>query len=82
MPGGSTNNYANRVADIVDKDMGVAEVKSGNGRLSTNQKKLQDDIANEREVTPVGKNADAAGLTPGQSVRFSAYEVVRKDNQP
>lgn len=64
--------------DIVTKDKGVVEVKSGNAQLSTGQQKLSDDINAGREVTPVGKNAADAGLVPGQPTTMSSCTLERR----
>ena len=62
-------------ADIVTKDRGVVEVKSGDATLTKGQQKLQDDIRAGRQVTPVGQNARDAGLTPGQPTRMTSCNV-------
>ncbi|MEI6459593.1 MAG: RHS repeat-associated core domain-containing protein, partial [Pseudomonadota bacterium] len=64
-------------ADIVTKDKGVVEVKTGNSPLTKGQQKLQDDIKAGREVTPVGGNAGNAGLTPGQPTKMTSCTVDR-----
>jgi hypothetical protein len=63
--------------DIVTKDKGVVEVKSGNAELTKGQQKLSDDINAGREVTPVGQNAKDAGLTPGQPTKMTSCTVDR-----
>lgn len=65
------------VADIVTKDKGVVEVKSGGGRLSPGQKAVKADIDAGRPVTPRGKNAADAGLEPGQPTSMKCYQVDR-----
>jgi RHS repeat-associated protein len=65
------------VADIVTKDKGVVEVKSGGSTLSPGQKAVQADIEAGREVIPRGQNAAGAGLTPGQPVKMKCYTVDR-----
>ena len=45
---------------------GAVESKNGNANLSPGQEKFKADVDAGRAVTPVGKNAAAAGLTPGQ----------------
>lgn len=65
------------VADIVTKDKGVVEVKSGDARLTPGQKAVQADIQAGREVIPRGQNAAEAGLTPGQPTTMTCYTVDR-----
>ncbi len=65
------------VADIVTKDGGVVEVKSGGARLSPGQKAVQADINAGRPVTPRGQNAANAGLTPNQPTTMTCYDVAR-----
>lgn len=65
------------VADIVTKDKGVVEVKTGNSPLSSGQKAVKADIDAGREVIPRGSNAEKAGLTPGQPVRMTSCTVER-----
>lgn len=57
------------------KDKGVVEVKSGNAQLSKGQEKLKADIDAGRQVTPVGKNAEAAGLEPGKPTTMTSCTV-------
>lgn len=47
------------------KDGGIIEVKAGNGKLSTNQFKLQADSADGKDVKAVGRRAGEAGLSGG-----------------
>lgn len=65
------------VADIVTKDNGVVEVKSGGARLSSGQKAVKADIDAGRTVTPRGKNAANAGLEPGKPTQMKCYQVDR-----
>jgi len=65
------------VADIVTKDKGVVEVKSGGARLSSGQKAVKADIDAGRPVTPRGKNAANAGLEPGKPTVMKCYQVDR-----
>lgn len=65
------------VADIVTKDKGVVEVKSGNARLSDGQKAVKADIDAGRPVIPRGANAEKAGLTPNQPTPMKCYDVKR-----
>lgn len=65
------------VADIVTKDKGVTEVKSGNAQLSPGQKAVQADIDAGRSVTPRGQNAANAGLEPGKPTQMKCYDVKR-----
>ncbi len=67
-------------ADIVTKDKGVVEVKSGNGQPTRPQQKLFDDIKAGREVTPVGKNAERAGLDPGKPTKMTSCKLDRRCN--
>jgi RHS repeat-associated protein len=66
-------------ADFVTKESGghgVTESKAGpNARLSNNQKDLQADIDSGREVVPVGRNAERAGLEPGKPTPIESYKV-------
>ena len=66
------------VVDIVTKDKGAVEVKSGNGALTKNQKIFQTDVDAGRTVTPVGKNAEAAGLEPGKPTVMTSCTVERR----
>ncbi|MDH0273021.1 MULTISPECIES: RHS repeat-associated core domain-containing protein [Stenotrophomonas] len=65
------------VADIVTKDKGVVEVKSGNAQLSSGQKAVKADIDAGRPVTPRGANAEKAGLEPGKPTQMKCYDVKR-----
>lgn len=63
-------------ADLITKDEDVIEVKTGkNPQLRPGQKQLVDDIANGREVTPVGRKAAEAGLQPGLPTTFNGYKI-------
>jgi hypothetical protein len=64
-------------ADFVTKDRGVVETKTGNAKLTGPQTKLQADVKAGREVTPVGKNAEKAGLEPGKGCKLSSFDVDR-----
>ena len=59
------------------KDRTVVETKTGNGDLSSGQAQLKSDIGAGRPVTPVGGNAEKAGLTPGQPIKMKCFEVDR-----
>ncbi|MDR6095685.1 RHS repeat-associated core domain-containing protein [Stenotrophomonas sp. SORGH_AS_0321] len=54
----------------------LVESKAGDARLSPAQRSLQADVAAGRAVTPVGRNAEKAGLKPGEKVtpRFFTLE--------
>ena len=65
------------VADLVTKDKGVVEVKSGNAQLSPGQKAIQADIDAGRSVTPRGQNAANAGLEPGKPTQMKCFSVDR-----
>lgn len=65
------------VADIVTKDKGVVEVKSGNAQLSPGQKSVKADIDAGRLVTPRGKNAEKVGLEPGKPTQMKCYDEKR-----
>ncbi|MDQ3523545.1 MAG: RHS repeat-associated core domain-containing protein, partial [Chloroflexota bacterium] len=65
------------VADIVTKDKGVVEVKSGNAQLSSGQKAIKADVDAGRSVTPRGQNAEKAGLEPGKPTQMKCYDVKR-----
>lgn len=64
---------------LVRKDGGyeLIETKTGGALLSSGQKKLFDDIAKGIPVTPVGKNAARAGLSPGQPLVLKGAKVDR-----
>lgn len=64
-------------ADFVTKDKGVVETKTGGAQLRKGQAKLHDDIRAGREVTPVGRNAQDAGLRPGEPTRMKSCSVDR-----
>jgi hypothetical protein len=53
----------------------ILETKTGNAKLSPGQVQLADDILAGRLVTPVGKNAQKAGLEPGKQVKFDKFNV-------
>jgi RHS repeat-associated protein len=73
-----TSDGTSTRTDIVTKDKGVVEVKSGNAELSKGQEKLKADIDAGRQVTPVGKNAEAAGLPSGQPTTMKSCTVQRE----
>jgi RHS repeat-associated protein len=56
---------------------GAVESKNGNARLSTGQEKFKADVDAGRAVVPVGKNAAAAGLTPGQPTTLVCCQIDR-----
>jgi hypothetical protein len=64
-------------ADFVTKDRKIVETKTGNAKLSQNQKDLQADIEAGRAVTPVGSNATNAGLQAGQPTVLDKYDIHR-----
>ncbi len=63
--------------DFVTKDGGIVETKTGGASLTGNQQKLFDDVNSGTPVTPVGKNAADAGLTPGRPTVMKSCEVDR-----
>ncbi|HET6725246.1 MAG TPA: RHS repeat-associated core domain-containing protein [Gammaproteobacteria bacterium] len=63
--------------DFVTKGKDVVETKTGNARLSPGQAKLKADIDAGRSVTPVGKNAQDAGLKPGTPTKMTSCTVDR-----
>jgi hypothetical protein len=63
------------VADFVTKDRSVVETKTGGARLSPGQKDVKADVDAGRTVTPRGKNAQDAGLTPNQPTKMRDYKV-------
>ena len=65
-------------ADFVTKGKEVIETKTGNATLSRGQEKLKSDIDAGSPVTPVGRNAEKAGLTPGQPTTMSCCRVDRQ----
>jgi RHS repeat-associated protein len=65
------------VADIVEKDTTVHEVKSGNAQLSPGQKAVKADVDAGKPVIPRGKNARDAGLPVGQPTVMKCYKVDR-----
>lgn len=64
-------------ADFVTKDRTVVETKTGDARLSEGQAQVKADIDGGRTVTPVGKNAEKAGLKPGEPTTMKCCEVDR-----
>ncbi|MFZ5608210.1 MAG: RHS repeat-associated core domain-containing protein [Pseudomonadota bacterium] len=64
-------------ADFVTTDKGVVESKTGNASLTPGQQKLSNDIKAGRQVTPVGANAQAAGLKPDEPTTMSSCLVDR-----
>lgn len=64
--------------DFVTTDRGVVETKTGGAQLSPGQAKLKDDIDAGRAVTPVGKNAENAGLPAGQPTVMKSCTVDRQ----
>jgi hypothetical protein len=64
-------------ADFVTTDKSVVETKTGNATLSPGQNKLKADVDAGREVTPVGKVAEKAGLTPNVPVKMKCYRIDR-----
>jgi len=66
------------VADIVTRDKGVVEVKSGNAQLTPGQKAIKEDIDASRPVIPRGRNAEAAGLEPGKPTQMNSFEEKRQ----
>ncbi len=54
---------------------GIVERKSGNGELTSGQRQLFDDVENGRPVTPRGKNAENAGLSPGTPTVLTSCRV-------
>ena len=62
-------------ADFVTKDGLIIETKTGNAQLSAGQKSLMADIKAGRPVTPVGKNAERAGLKPGVPIKMNDMKV-------
>ncbi|MCP4984789.1 MAG: RHS repeat-associated core domain-containing protein, partial [Colwellia sp.] len=75
----SFRNSKGKIAriDFAKKDGTLVETKTGNAKLSANQKQLSQDIANGTEVTPVGNNAANAGFKPGVPVKIEKMEVDR-----
>lgn len=65
-------------ADFVTTDRGVVETKTGGATLSTGQTKLKADIDAGRQVTPVGRNAEKAGLPAGQPTTMKSCTVDRQ----
>jgi RHS repeat-associated protein len=64
--------------DFVTKSKEVIETKTGDAKLSSGQEKLKADIDAGRQVTPVGQNAQKAGLTPGQPTTMTCCKVDRQ----
>lgn len=62
-------------ADFVTTAQGIVETKTGGASLSSGQKQLAADVKAGTPVTPVGKNAAAAGLEPGKPVVFKDYKI-------
>lgn len=74
-PAAAQSDFVTRV----EGKLGITEAKTGGARLSTGQKQLQSDIEAGRDVTPVGKNAENAGLKPGQPVTIDSHNVARQN---
>ncbi len=75
-----TSTGQRTVADFVTKIegvFGVVETKTGNAGLSAGQTQLKQDIENGVKVTPVGKNAEMAGLKPGQPTTIDSHVTDR-----
>lgn len=64
-------------ADFVTTDKGVVETKTGGATLSPGQTKLKADIDAGRAVTPVGANAQKAGLEPGKPTTMKSCDIHR-----
>jgi uncharacterized protein RhaS with RHS repeats len=75
----SFKNSEGKIAriDFTTKNKTLVETKTGNAKLSKNQKQLQTDIDNGVAVTPVGKNAANAGFKPGVPVKIEKMEIDR-----
>jgi RHS repeat-associated protein len=73
-------DFTSEVVEDGAKKIGVMEVKVGRAKLSKGQAQLKSDIENGRAVTPVGKNAQAAGFKPGEKVKFDKdkFQEIRK----
>ena len=56
----------------------MVETKTGDSKLTGGQEKLKADIDAGRTVTPVGQNAQKAGLTPGQPTTMACCTVDRQ----
>jgi RHS repeat-associated protein len=63
--------------DFVTKSKEVVETKTGEAKLSGGQEKLKADIDAGRAVTPVGQNAQKAGLSPGLPTTMKCCTVDR-----
>ena len=63
--------------DFVTTEKGVVESKSGGASLSPGQTKLKADIDAGRPVTPVGANAQRAGMEPGVPTKMTSCTVDR-----
>ena len=72
-----TSTGKRTVIDFVTKSRETVETKTGNAILRKGQKQLQSDVKNGIEVTPVGKNAEKAGLEPGVPTTFKDFKVDR-----
>jgi RHS repeat-associated protein len=64
-------------ADFVTKGKDVVETKTGNAKLSPGQSKMHADVSAGRSVTPVGKNAENAGLKSDEPTRMKSCSVDR-----
>lgn len=62
-------------ADFVTNNKDVVETKTGDAKLLAGQEKLKADIDAGREVTPVGGNAEKAGLVPNEPIRMTSCTV-------
>ncbi|WP_417450402.1 hypothetical protein [Kordiimonas sp.] len=72
-----TSTGARSRVDFVTKDGVFVETKTGNAQLTPGQKQLFTDVQNGTPVTPVGRNAENAGLEPGKAVKFNSCTVDR-----
>jgi len=63
--------------DWVTKEAKVIEGKTNGAELSKGQRAVRDAINRGEPVIPRGKNAEAAGLKPGEPIKMKEYEVKR-----
>lgn len=64
--------------DFVTTEKKVVETKTGNAQLSKGQAQFKADVDAGRTVTPVGKNAEKAGLTPGEPTTMKGCDIDRR----
>ena len=72
-----TSTGARTRMDFVTKQRDAVESKAGNSKLSRGQQQFKEDVDAGREVTPIGKNAEKAGLKPGEPTKMRSCQIDR-----